>query len=203
MLSDFPDRIALKPLPRVWTEPVEAEVILYDTMCLHGNDGSHLDRLIATGAKILIYSRVMRPDLRARAIAKGCSFWVSMGTTAQELVEAIELRLEDRLRPGPEENLGHDAGLTPREVEVLTLIAQGLSNKEITERLELTANTLKSHVRAIYRKIGVNSRARAVAWAVQDGFPAAARDHGRWRSQVIPSSRRATAPLGTSTHADS
>lgn len=53
--------------------------------------------------------------------------------------------------------------LTPREIEVLMLLSKGLCNKEIAAQLFLTESTVKAHVRAIYRKLGVNSRVKAAA----------------------------------------
>jgi DNA-binding NarL/FixJ family response regulator len=171
MLADYPDRVIVTALPSVWTKAVGVEVVLYDTLGLHENDGADLDHLLEnTHAKVLIFSRDMRPDLRARALAKGCRAWVSMSTRAKELIEAIELTAAGRPLPDQEERLGQDAGLSPREVETIALIAQGLSNEEITSRLHLSANTLKSHIRQAYRKIGARSRAQAVAWAMQNGF---------------------------------
>jgi len=60
--------------------------------------------------------------------------------------------------------------LTPREVEVLALITQGMSNKEIAERLYLSINSVKTYIRSAYAKIGASSRARAVAWCLLHGF---------------------------------
>src|SRR5262249_6538289 len=135
------------------------------------SDGSELDHLVQnTPAKVLFYSRDMRPDLRARALAKGVAAWVSMSTHSKELVEAIELTAAGTPLPEQEERLGHDVGLSPREVEILALITQGLSNQHIAERLHLTINTLKSHIRSIYRKIGAVSRSQADRWGMQHGF---------------------------------
>jgi DNA-binding NarL/FixJ family response regulator len=60
--------------------------------------------------------------------------------------------------------------LTPREVEVLALIGEGLSNREIGERLVLGQATVKTHVNRIFAKIGTQSRAQAVRYAISNGL---------------------------------
>ena len=60
--------------------------------------------------------------------------------------------------------------LTPREVEVLSLIAEGLTNTEIAERLVVSAATVKSHVNHIFSKIGARDRAQAVVYAYANGL---------------------------------
>jgi DNA-binding NarL/FixJ family response regulator len=68
-----------------------------------------------------------------------------------------------------EEVLAH---LTGREREVLELVAQGLSNKEIASALVITINTVKRHLKSIFRKLGVHTRAAAAAKAISAGIPA-------------------------------
>jgi non-specific serine/threonine protein kinase len=60
--------------------------------------------------------------------------------------------------------------LSAREEEVLRLVAEGLTNKEIARRLIVTENTVKTHVTSLFNKLGVDSRARAVAVAAQEGL---------------------------------
>ena len=61
------------------------------------------------------------------------------------------------------------AVLTPRELDVLTLVAQGLSNPDIAQRLVLSEHTVRRHPANISRKLRLSSRAAAVAWGVHPG----------------------------------
>jgi DNA-binding CsgD family transcriptional regulator len=57
--------------------------------------------------------------------------------------------------------------LTPREIEVVSAMAEGLSNKEIARGLEISPHTVKFHIETIFRKLGARSRAEAVARGLQ------------------------------------
>jgi DNA-binding NarL/FixJ family response regulator len=83
----------------------------------------------------------------------------------RHLVEAIA----DGVPSGPA-TASLPAGLTPREAEVLTLIAAGLSNTEIAERLVVSEATVKSHVNHMLAKIGARDRAQAVGYAYRHGL---------------------------------
>lgn len=79
------------------------------------------------------------------------------------LAPAVALRLMDRMRDRGSE-------LSPREIEVLQLVADGLSNREVSGRLFLSQATVKSHLVHVYAKLRVDSRTAAVAAAVSRGL---------------------------------
>jgi DNA-binding NarL/FixJ family response regulator len=88
------------------------------------------------------------------------------------LVDAIAVgRGEVGITPaaGPADR-GLPDGLTPREAEVLALIAEGLSNAEIANRLVVSEATVKSHINHLLAKIGARGRAQAVSYAYQHGL---------------------------------
>jgi DNA-binding NarL/FixJ family response regulator len=79
---------------------------------------------------------------------------------------AVQRHLVDAVAGQPE----LPGGLTPREAEVLSLIAQGLSNGEIAARLVVSEATVKSHVNHVFTKTGVRDRAQAVTFAYRNGL---------------------------------
>ena len=64
-------------------------------------------------------------------------------------------------------------GLTAREVEVLRLVAEGLTDAQVAERLVLSLRTVHAHLRSIYRKLAVRSRSAATRYAVEHGLAGA------------------------------
>ncbi|NLA58074.1 MAG: response regulator transcription factor [Firmicutes bacterium] len=65
---------------------------------------------------------------------------------------------------------GFPAGLTPREKEVLALIATGMTNAEIAEQLFISPHTVKNHVTNIYKKLKVEDRTQIALWAIAAGL---------------------------------
>jgi DNA-binding CsgD family transcriptional regulator len=80
--------------------------------------------------------------------------------------EAIEYALSEEEPSSPE----YPEGLTSREVEVLGLVAEGLTSAQVAHRLFLSPRTVHRHLSSIYRKLGVGSRAAATRFAVEHGL---------------------------------
>lgn len=75
--------------------------------------------------------------------------------------------------PAPSESLPPDRLIEPlseREADVLRLLAQGLTNKDIAQTLILSVRTVEAHLRSVYGKLGVRSRTEAALWAVKHGY---------------------------------
>jgi two-component system NarL family response regulator len=87
------------------------------------------------------------------------------------LPQALALRLVARMarQAPPQEEVLPDP-LSEREQEVLALLAQGLSNKEIAQRLYLSVRTVEGHLANVYGKLGVHSRTEAALYAIHQGW---------------------------------
>jgi DNA-binding NarL/FixJ family response regulator len=135
--------------------------------------------------RVLILTTFDLDEYVARALRAGASGFLLKDVRPAQLVDAIRVvaggdallaptitrRLLDRfaasLDAGPSPDL---AGLTERELEILRLVAEGLSNAEIADRLFLGESTVKTHVSAVLRKLGVRDRVQAVIAAYDAGL---------------------------------
>ena len=111
----------------------------------------------------------------SRALQAGARGYLLKGSLRKELLETIRAVYAGKKRLSPEvaaEVAEHavDGVLTPRELDVLRLVAAGNANKAIAARLSLTEETVKSHVRNILSKLGANDRTHAVTIGVKRGF---------------------------------
>jgi DNA-binding NarL/FixJ family response regulator len=161
---------------------LEPDVILLDLEMPEMDGVAALEELCDAGsdAKAIVFT-AYDTDKRIlgalRAGARGC---LLKGSTRSEIFEAIRTihsggsllqpdvtaRLLDHMRQ--ERDLPEP--LTPRELDVLELIAQGLQNKEIARRLVVTERTVKFHVSSIFTKLGANNRTEAVRTAIRSGL---------------------------------
>jgi DNA-binding NarL/FixJ family response regulator len=93
----------------------------------------------------------------------------TIGTATQESSDEC-LQTATEVQSGPMTHSTHKNILSSREAEVLQLMAAGLSNKEIGERLFITVHTAKYHVTSILNKLGADTRTQAVVQALQHGL---------------------------------
>jgi two-component system, NarL family, response regulator LiaR len=164
-------------------DPGDAEVVIYDAfnLALAAHDDDELCQLIATHpCRVLALSRLLQPALTARAFAAGAVAPVSIGADADEMSALIEAVARGAVATDAElahkslvrltTQLRADVGLTAREQTVLALIAAGYSNSQIAAELYVTINTVKTTIRSTYSRLGVHTRAQAVAWAIEHGY---------------------------------
>lgn len=93
---------------------------------------------------------------------------VALVGTAEDADVVVTERVVSTAAPGAALQAG--AALTARELEVLRLVARGLSNKEIAADLRITTHTVKYHLAAVLEKLGVRSRTEAVSLGVRKGL---------------------------------
>ena len=139
------------------------------------------------GPRILMLTTFDLDEYVYDALAAGASGFLLKDVTAERLFDAVRVvaagealldpavtrRLIDefaRLRPRPGAAATVLTGLTPREVEVLALVAEGLSNTEIAERLVVGDETVKTHVSRVLAKLGLRDRTQAVIAAYESGL---------------------------------
>ena len=127
-------------------------------------DESYVFQLLRAGAAGYVLKRAAAQDLvpAGRAAAKGGGFLYP--SIARKVVEDYLRRVETG-----EERERYD-GLTTREKEILTLIAQGLSNQQIAEKLFISIKTVQTHRAHILEKLGLHDRTELVRYAIRKGL---------------------------------
>jgi len=126
-------------------------------------------------ARIIVLTTHAGDALVARALKAGARAYLLKGLLRKELLETIRAVHVGQKRVSPEiaaEIAEHatDDALTPREMDVLRLIAGGNANKIIAAELSLTEETVKSHIRSILSKLGAHDRTHAVAIGLKRGI---------------------------------
>ncbi len=157
-----------------------------------------LPRLLADSRHRRIVVHSFRPPhgLISEILERRCAGYVDKRASAEDFVDAIrriavgERQPPARVPPGAARLLslaktlpGKRHGLSRREAEVISLIARGLTNDDISLRVGVAPSTVKSYIRSAYRKLGVSRRSQAVRWGVEHGFDVPSphvRDGAEW-----------------------
>lgn len=165
------------------------DVVLMDVTMPVADGIEATRRIVRSGAstKVLILTTFDRDAYLYEAMKLGASGYLLKSTPPEQLVNAIRViaagesllapsitrrLIEDFVRRPPPgaEVVPELEQLTEREIEVLTLIGRGLSNKEIADRLYLSEGTVKSHVNRVFSKLSLRDRAQAVVTAYETGI---------------------------------
>jgi two-component system LytT family response regulator len=137
-------------------------------------DGMRLSSLlIDLDASIDVVFVTAHDDYAVQAFDMSALDYLMKPVTAQRVSKTLDKIIKkhrstaakpsiDFLPTTPEEELSLSELLTEQEMKVLRLIADGLSNKEMVPRLNITGETVKFHIKNVYRKLGVNNRVRAL-----------------------------------------
>ncbi|MGZ5309425.1 MAG: response regulator [Solirubrobacterales bacterium] len=154
---------------------------------LPGIDGIEVTRKILEArpeTKVIVFTAHAQPDLLSLAMRAGASGYVLKSAPPEDIARAVETVAGGDTFVGTDLKTG--AGelqklldLTPRERQVLELLAEGLRVKEIAERLTLSPATVHTHVRNAIAKLEVDTRTEAVALAVRFSYLGAGGNSGK------------------------
>lgn len=160
---------------------LKPDVILMDLLLpkVDGINATELIRRAHPDIQIVALTSVLEDASVIGAIKAGAIGYLLKNTEADDLVAAIHAAAAGEVRLSPEASSRlvreirmpqSPEKLTPREVEVLRLIAEGLANKEISRVLGISEQTAKSHVHEILGKLGMLSRTQAAVYAARIGL---------------------------------
>ena len=190
MFEPFADRVTVVEITANKPALEPCDIALYDTFSQTQEIPSEADAVLreTNARRLVIYSWNLHPELIKSSLRRGASGYLGKRLSAGDLVDALErvhageqVVTDDAGDPAPDSGdwPGRQHGLTTRESEIIALITQGLSNKEIAERSYLSINSVKTYIRTAYRKMGVKTRPQAVLWLVRNGFDPDGRAHER------------------------
>jgi DNA-binding NarL/FixJ family response regulator len=153
------------------------DIYILDLRMPEGDGITTIKRLIARdpATRVLVLTTYDNEEDIFQALEAGARGYLLKDTTKEELIEAVRqvhrgerylpqavaARLADRLiRPS----------LTPRELDVLRLVSRGRSNKEMASAMFVSEETVKTHMKSLFQKLGVHDRAEAVSVSLQRGL---------------------------------
>ena len=160
-------------------ESARPDVVLMD-LVMPGVDGVEATRQISRscpGVQVVVLTSFSDRERILAALDAGAVGYLLKDVEPAELLSAVRTaaRGESPLDPKAARTLltarkqSPRLELTPREIEVLSLVRQGLANKQIARRLEISERTVKAHLTSAFQRIGVVDRTQAALWAERHG----------------------------------
>ena len=158
-------------------QQLKPDLILMDMIMpeLNGAEATALIREIDPGARILFLTSFGNEDILEDALQAGAQGFLLKDSPPDDLLQAIRTVYQGQLilppqlalklinKPDPEGELKAD--LTDREREVMSAVKRGMSNKEIAEQLNISINTVRSHIRNLLRKLDLTNRTQLAIYA--------------------------------------
>ncbi|WP_420589911.1 response regulator [Bacterioplanoides sp.] len=168
---------SLPELQQLVEQHKDADLVLLDLQMpgAHGYSGLVFLRSHFPEIPVIVVSACEDPAIMCQAIDHEASGYIAKSSPLESIAEAIELVLQGDIYL-PEDARRHQhqpdqqaldmaerlASLTPQQFRVLTMMTEGMLNKQIAYDLEVSEATIKAHVTAIFRKLGVRTRTQAV-----------------------------------------
>lgn len=187
LLGPFPDMSitelgSLQELLDYVATPRDMDLVLLDLKMPGDNSGTSATGLTgliylrshSPQVPVIIVSATDNPSVIRRCLSLGAAGFVPKSSPVKEIREAVEtvlrgdvwsppnIRIEDEATDDLPELTSRLSSLTPQQVRVLTMLGEGLLNKQIAYELGVSEATVKAHVSAILQKLGVDSRTQAV-----------------------------------------
>ncbi|MGH3249192.1 MAG: response regulator [Trebonia sp.] len=173
------------------------DVALVD-LRMPGLDGAQVtERIVAagTGIRVLILTTYADDDAVMPALRAGAAGYLTKDVTGEALLAAVrdvaagrtvlDSAVQQRLvqllvtesagagrgpGPGPQQSSGEVEGLTPREADVVRLVAQGLNNRQVAKEMFVSEATVKTHLNHVLAKLAMQDRSALIAWAWRHGL---------------------------------
>jgi DNA-binding NarL/FixJ family response regulator len=168
-------------------DTAKPDVVLMD-ISMPGMNGIQATKLIREkypDAKVVMLTMLDQEGYVYEAVKAGATGYMLKNTSSDDLVNAIHTVYEGKALLHPDataqllkefvslaDNKAKDYGLSGREMEVLQLLSQGNTNKEIAKALWISEQTVKTHVAHIFDKLGTSDRTETVATALRNGLVA-------------------------------
>jgi DNA-binding NarL/FixJ family response regulator len=168
---------SLEQAVRTASSPPSLVLLDIQLQGVNGLEGLGLFKQRWPGVPVVMLSSAAEPESVRQALSRGAAAFVSKADTAEKIIQVIEQALSGML-PDANDGLARifplDTAprprLTPRQCEVLDLLCEGLSNKVIARRLELSEFTVRGHVQAVLGLLGVSSRSQVMFAARRSGL---------------------------------